>query len=562
MDIAGKNVLVLGGFGLVGSAVCRELLRHRPRRLVVSSLRRGEAEAAVRTLRGESPAADTEIVPAWGDVLLRAEWQATPPGIHPRTAVLTDPARRRRLVADILDELDEGILKSSLLYRVIQGEEPAGPPADIVIDCMNTATAVAYQNIFQSARRLQGRIESGQTTDWPEEVERLLASLYTPNLVRHVQILYEAMRRAGTQAYVKVGTSGTGGMGFNIPYTHGEEKPSRLVLSKSAVAGAQTLLLFLMARTPGGPSIVKEIKPTAAIAWKSIGYGPITRGGRSIPLFDCPSGESYRLQDPGTLAPEGEFGRATGESLESVYIDTGENGLFAAGEFAALTTLGQMSFVTPEEIAHVAVAEIQGGNTGRDVIAALDGAVMGPSYRAGVMRHAALQKLRQLEAEHRVDSVAFEILGPPRLSKLLFEAHLIRRVTGTLSGALAIGAVALAGAAADEIERNARLRQQILSVGIPILLPDGMGLLRGPAIKSFEADHGWVDLRPENMAAWQERLGALRAGLQAAGSGDTSSRLDRAYPSLGDWSSTDAFDVGEVVGWVFNTEEDGRRGKS
>jgi hypothetical protein len=221
-----------------------------------------------------------------------------------------------------------------------------------------------------------------------------------------------------------------------------------------------------------------------------------------------------------------------------------------------------MSFVTPEEIAHVAVAEIQGENTGRDVIAALDGAVMGPSYRAGVMRHAALQKLRQLEAEHGVDSVAFEILGPPRLSKLLFEAHLIRRATGTLSGALAIRAEALAGAAADEIERNVRLRQQILSVGIPILLPDGAGLLRGPGIKSFEADQGWVDLRPENMAAWQERLGALRAGLQAAGSGDTSSRLDRAYPSLSDWSSTDAFDVGEVVGWVFNTEEDGRRGKT
>ncbi|MGH2626918.1 MAG: short-chain dehydrogenase, partial [Anaerolineales bacterium] len=454
------------------------------------------------------------------------------------------------------------ILESSLLYRMIRGREPAGPPADIVVDCMNTATAVAYQNIFQSARRLQERIEAGHATDWPEEVERLLASLYTPNLVRHVQILYEAMRRGGTEAYVKVGTSGTGGMGFNIPYTHGEEKPSRLVLSKSAVAGAQTLLLFLMARTPGGPSIVKEIKPTAAIAWKAIGFGPITRGGRPIPLFDCPPGECYRLPDPATLAPQGEFGRATGGSLESVYIDTGENGLFAAGEFAALTTLGQMSFVTPEEIAQVAVAEIRGGNTGRDVIAALDGAVMGPSYRAGVMRHAALQRLHQLEAEHGVDSVAFEILGPPRLSKLLFEAHLIRRVAGTLSGALDLRAEDLAAAAAGEIERDASLRQQILSIGIPILLPDGEGLLRGPAIKTFDAEHGWIDLRPENMAAWHVRLAALRAGLQAADSGDTSSRIDRAYPSLSDWTSSDAFDVGEVVGWVFNTEEDGRRGKA
>ncbi|GAB1431355.1 hypothetical protein MASR2M18_21900 [Ignavibacteria bacterium] len=56
-------------------------------------------------------------------------------------------------------------------------------------------------------------------------------------------------------------------MGLNIPFTHSEEQPSRVLLAKSAVAGAQTLLLFLMARTPDSP-IVKEIKPSAAIAWK------------------------------------------------------------------------------------------------------------------------------------------------------------------------------------------------------------------------------------------------------------------------------------------------------
>ncbi|MGH2625838.1 MAG: NAD-dependent epimerase/dehydratase family protein, partial [Anaerolineales bacterium] len=117
MDIVGKNALVLGGFGLVGSALCRELLRHGPHRLVVASLRQTEAEAVADRLRGEAIAAEAEIVPAWGDVLLRAEWQAAPPGTHPRTAVLADPARRRRLVADILDELDEEILESSLLYR-------------------------------------------------------------------------------------------------------------------------------------------------------------------------------------------------------------------------------------------------------------------------------------------------------------------------------------------------------------------------------------------------------------------------------------------------------------
>jgi hypothetical protein len=125
------------------------------------------------------------------------------------------------------------------------------------------------------------------------------------------------------------------------------------------------------------------------------------------------------LDDPRARQPEAEFGRPTGDVLRSVFIDTGENGLFAAAEFAAITTLGQMEYVTPEEIADNVLAELRGGATGHDIIQALDGAVMGPSYRAGILRQTALARLRQLEAEHHEDSIAFEILGPPRLSKLL-----------------------------------------------------------------------------------------------------------------------------------------------
>ena len=565
MDIQGKNALVLGGYGLVGMAVCRQLLPQHPARLVVASLRQWEAEAAVERLRQEAGDAPTAIVPVWGDLLLRSEWQAAPEGMHPRMVVLEDPEKRRRLAADILDELNEDILTSSLLYQLILGSAPGlgGHPAQIIVDCVNTATAVAYQNVFQTARRLQGRIASGEPTDWPEEVERLLSSLYVPQLVRHLQIFYEAMLRAHTQAYLKVGTSGTGGMGFNIPYTHGEERPSRVLLSKSAVAGAQTMLLFLLARTPGGPPIVKEIKPTAAIAWKEIGFGPIRRAGKEIPLYDCPPEMACRLSDRAALAPEGEFGRRTGANLESVYIDTGENGLFAAGEFAAITTLGQMEFVTPEEIAANVVAEILGQNSGSDVIAALDGAVMGPTYRAGFLRQSALARLRQLEAEHRVDSVAFEILGPPRLSKLLFEAHLLHRSCGTIARALERKAEELSAALEAEVVGDGALRQRILSIGIPILLRDGERLLRGPSLKSQDAEHGWIDLRPANMARWQERLAALRADLQVAlADSEGSSRLDRSYPAALEWRQDDTFDVGEIAGWVFIHEDRGRRGKA
>jgi NAD(P)-dependent dehydrogenase (short-subunit alcohol dehydrogenase family) len=564
VDIEGKNALVLGGYGLVGMTVCRRLLEHHPARLVVASLRREEAEAGAAALRRAFPAAAGRIRPAWGDNLLRAEWQDGEAGVHPRTAVLSDPAKRRRLVADILDELNEDILQASLLYQLILGTAPGldRQPAQIVIDCVNTATAVAYQNIFQTARRLEDRIAAQEPTNWPEEVERLLASQYVPQLVRHMQILYEAMLRAGTQAYLKVGTSGTGGMGFNIPYTHGEERPSRVLLSKSAVAGAQTLLTFLIARTPGGPPVVKEIKPTAVIAWKDIGFGPIRRGGREVTLFDCPPAQAVSLEDPRALAPEGDFGVGTGEILRSVYIDTGENGLFAAAEFTAITTLGQMEFVTPEEIADNVIAEIRGGATGREVIQALDGAVMGPSYRAGILRQAAVTRLRQLQVENEDDSIAFEILGPPRLSKLLYEAHLLKRMCGTLGQVLQRTPEELAGELERMVTEHASLRRRIISIGIPILLSDGRRLLRGPTLKAQDAEHGWVDLTPHNLSRWQERISGLRAFLHVLAESGAGSSQDRAYPSAVSWTEDDAFDVGEVVGWLFIHEEKGRRGKA
>lgn len=561
MDIRGKNALVLGGFGLVGSAVCRELLAHEPARLVVASLKKSESDQAIAELKAAFPNSKTKFLSAWGDIFVRAEWQQ--PEQPPRSAILADPARRKVLIGDIVNELNEEILSASLLYQIITGKAAGldGAAADIVVDAINTSTGVAYQNIYASAQKLQSEIAKGSPeTNWPEEIEQLLASLYIPQLVRHIQIMHEAMLAAGTDAYVKIGTSGTGGMGLNIPYTHGEEKPSRVLMSKAALAGAQSLLTFLMARTPGGPTVVKEFKPTALIAWKEIGYGKISRGGKDFMLYDCPPEAALALNEA-NLAATGEFGTATGKPLEAVYINTGENGLFAAGDFAAITSYGQMEFVTPEEIAYNVVREITGGNTGRDIIAALDSAVMGPSFRAGTLRDSALRRLRELSAEHG-ESVAFEILGPPRMSKLMFEAFLLKQVYGNkLSNALKDSPEQMASKLEARIGGDAKLRQEIISVGVPILLSDGKRILRGPLIKSENAHSGWVDLTAANMAQWKTRIEGIKAMVKEQLGGDSSSHFDRAYSSAREWADDDRFEIGEMAGWVAIHEDEGRRGK-
>jgi NAD(P)-dependent dehydrogenase (short-subunit alcohol dehydrogenase family) len=561
MDIRGKSVLILGGYGLVGQAVARRLLLEHPRELTLLSLHRHEAEEAVAAVREE--AGEVALNAAWGDVFAFADVKD-----RPRREVFADRALRTRLIESLLDPLSEGAAAPYYLYQLITERRP-----DIIVDAVNTATGIAYQDIYKTSRNAYDAIKQGG--DLRESLETLLVADSVPQLIRHVQVLYQAMVKAGTRAYVKIGTSGTGGMGLNIPYTHSEEKPSRVLLSKSALAGAHTLLLFLMARTPGGP-ITKEIKPAAAIAWKRLGYGEILRGGRPVALFDVDPAQAETLASGAPFRPhDARRGTPTGETLKSVFIDTGENGIFSLEEFSAITTGEQMEFVTPEEIADVLVRELLGGNTGHDVINALDNAVMGPTYRAGLMRHWALEKLRALEEEHGVRSVAFENLGPPRLSKLLFEADLLRREYRTMERVRGSEPAEMARKAAARIASDAGLRREILSIGIPILLPDSR-LLRGPECKippvsrddeAFPvsperveawARAGWVDLREANMAVWRDRFRRIRAEVEGIPERETSSRFlrDRQF-----WGEEEKIQPGKVVGWIFATEEKGARMK-
>ena len=306
-------MLVLGGAGLVGFAVVRQMAEHAPRKLVLTSLRRNDAEAAARELEGHPGAANTEIEAEWGDLFVQDDVCE-----RPREEILGDREARGRMVDDLYGPLTQEVLERSALGSLLARVRP-----DVIVDCVNTAGALAYQDAFVSAAELRSKADDGAVDG--EAVERHLLTLYLPQLTRHVQIALEGMRQAGTGIYVKVGTVGTGGMGLNIPFTHSEERPSRVLLAKSGLAGAHTLLLYLMARTPGATA-VKEVKPTAAVSWRSICFGPITKGGCPLQLSDStgplPVAEAF-------ADGAGGFKRLD-EPLAGVYIDGGERALLAS----------------------------------------------------------------------------------------------------------------------------------------------------------------------------------------------------------------------------------------
>jgi hypothetical protein len=545
MDLADRTVMLLGGSGLVGHAVARRLLAAAPRRLVLVALFEDEVRAAARAL--EPYRGRTTVAVEWGNVFLPAAVARLDV-----TTVLASSEHRALVLGDLLGDLSDVVLERSLLFRLLVEYKP-----DAVVDSINTATAFAYQDLFQSARDVLDRARRG-TAD-QAAIEQHLLRLTLPQLIRHMQIMTEGLRRAGTRAYVKVGTSGTGGMGFNIPFTHSEEKPSRTLLTKSAVAGAHSLLLFLLGRTPGAPATV-EIKPTATIAWREIGYGPVRRKGKPIPLVDCPDpvpvADAFR---PGP-APWRDLGRP----LTGAYIDVGENGLFARDEFETVTALGQMEFITPEEVADYVMLELEGRPTGKDVVAALDAATAGPTYRAGILRSYAIGRLKALEQEHAEHRVAYEMLGPPRLTKLLYEAYVCGRVRPSVRALAGSEATALAAEAHALLGRDADLRSHILSVGLPIVTPDGTRVYRGSfvAVPVEDCDplaaapRGWVDLRPAHIGAWIKRAGAMVRQAEARAAQPRESGSDVAWTAIG---ADDAIEPSQFVTWVFVHEDRGER---
>lgn len=563
--------MIFGGTGLVGTQIVREIARElNPGKIVVCGLTQDETERFLNEFRSEFES--IEFVGAWGNLFVRESFAH-----EPRTRLVEHKSTRDLLYQDLFGDIDDSY-KRSALARAIVEHKP-----DVLVDCINTATAISYQDNFSLSKKTRDaltRLRRTQHSDDDEVdagadqkgddisslldyVETLLVSQSTVQLIRHVRLLHSALRDAGTRLYVKVGTTGTGGMGLNIPYTHSEDKPSEQLMAKTAMAFAHTGLLFLMARTPNGP-LVKELKPAAMIGYRRVAHQTVRRAGRSQQLFES---RSETVENKLILRHDIDDFPDSGE-LQMAGVDTGENGFFARGEFETITHLDQMEFVTPEEIAQQVVLEIKGSNTGIDVIAGVDSNVISPSYRAGVLRNTALEKLARIEEETQTHSVAVGQLGPPELSKLLYEAYLLKLTYGTLQNVIDANPGEAALAVYDYIRSENALRSTIVSIGVPILSPDGKSIIRGPRINIPEsiydqvdvtaesldkwAQKGWVDLRPSNIRTWQERFLRMKKAQHMLSTEGTAS-ISRSTYLHG------TIEIGAVVAWIFNNEEGGYR---
>lgn len=587
MDISNQRILVIGGSGLVGKAICRSLLAHpeqQPAAITITGRSSSKVEKTLDELKKLS--ATTQFSGITGDIFCRSAFKDMG-----RKTILSEQKTRELYLKDIIDPLNQEILNESYLYRMIQQEHP-----DIIIDSVNTATALAYQDVFSESRRLLKKVQTPKSTvddTLLEEIETLIGTQYTPQLVRHIQILWQALNDHQVKMYLKIGTTGTGGMGLNIPFTHSEDKPSRVLLAKSAMAGAHSMLLFLLGRSANqerGHShwnhdrnlkrmapIIKEIKPAALIAWKSVEFGEIKHRGETVTLVDHKPEDALDYKT--SLKSKTTPWQKTGETFKAPFIDTGENGIFSRFEFETLSEEGLMEIITPEDIANEVLQCLQGGNSGHDIVSGLDASILGPTFRGGYMRERAMESLRYLEKKYNVPSIAFENLGPPKLAKLLYEIFIIAKHINLLEP-IKMDEKTLSERCLKTITEDSFLRQSSLAVGLAIVLPENK-ILRGEqlaipsqweypekgdvSLQQFNhfADKGWIDLRPANMKVWIERLQELQKEIADCKEENTHGQEETGSSTIRNqifWQqAVEKGNLGSFVSWIFLKEDNGER---
>jgi len=153
--------------------------------LIITSLKLSEAQEAVNKLEKEFPEKGKNYFIPWGgDIFVRNEYKEMN-----RFDIISDPVKRHTLMQDIMEELSEEILKSSSLYNLITLYRP-----EIIIDCINSATRHSISGYLYNLQKCSKAIRN--KSDYNaivEETEKMLCTLYIPQLIRHIQLLYSSM---------------------------------------------------------------------------------------------------------------------------------------------------------------------------------------------------------------------------------------------------------------------------------------------------------------------------------------------------------------------------------
>jgi len=368
------KILILGGGGLVGDSIIRLLLNRGIKKIAVVSL---NSRREIQNLQYIRKKYKVSIKQYWANILVPRELKN-----YTFNKILSVKKFRKVLIDSYSEHFTFDMIKKTFLYDVIKDFKP-----NYIIDCINTATQCSYINYIDNQFANSG--------------------VGLNILLRYFQILNSILDNSfwskngvgmKIKSYLKVGTSGVGGMGLNIPFTHGEERPSLSLLNKVAMSGVQTSILYAIKNNNFGVHIKQVIPATAIFSSR------VYINGRKLNILS----DSLKIK-----------------SKKNIHfnIDGGESGGYALEEFRLLSDPRQMGFIDSDILAKKIVNELE-CNDGHDIIEGIENSVIRSSEESKLLREKILSAGEKLLKLNDVKCIAHGKLGPRKIGKLLYEAKI------------------------------------------------------------------------------------------------------------------------------------------
>ena len=526
-----KNILFIGT-GQIGKAILNEIVKTSPRKIIIHNLT--EKESVDVCEEYSQRYSDIEFVASYGNVFM------------PYLIKDVDNKRLYEKTDEIIDyfygEITTASIEKSTIAVLVKEYSP-----DLIIDAINTATVLG--NAYNPEYNFLCYQNNAKDC-----CKKLMVDDYTTKIVNFVYCLKYCLENHEVKKYVKVSTTGLGGMGINMPYTHGDNPKYQLssaLMGKMAASGVLHQLLWNLSHENNID--VSLVIPGCFVGYDSVMSEPIEtekgllkkrRNITPISINDCKVLEYNK-------------NIASDEYLEFPVVRAGENHVYSKCELEVLTAIGQMEAITKEEVAMRVMECLYSGSI-HDVLKALDGAMLQPTYSGRKM----IEKLRnKLEEYNITNGIATGNLGGT-LSKYLYELYYLKLNFPTIDEIKANNLDKIA----DKINayHDEALIEEIVTLGLPILKNDNSLYISDYTLipgerdnKDINADNidywckiGWVDLRSKNIDQWCKMLVEIYDEVEA----NSLSKIE-----LDEEAINNDYNIAEYLAYYFNKLNTGRK---
>lgn len=482
-----KTILFIGT-GQIGKAILNKIFEFEPKTIIIHNLTKKTSDTVCKKYAKKYPS--IKFVPSYGNIFMPYKLKNV--GNNDLYSVSDE------IINYFYSEMTCELLEQSSIVTLIKKYNP-----ELIIDAINSATVLGNSYNPELKRK---RYEENSDICCKE----MMVDDYTTKIINFVYSLKYGMEIYKVKKYIKVSTTGLGGMGINMPYTHGDNPKLQLssaLMGKISASGVLHQLLWNLEHTRGLD--ISLVIPGTFVGYDSVMSEPIEtdkgllKRRKYVSAIDIKYGDILHYNN-----------HLSDDYLEFPVVRAGENHVYSQYELEVLTALGQMEAITKEEVANYVISNIKGQKS-KDIFSSLNNAMLSPTYAGRDMVMEIENKFKNISTQKY--GIATGNLGVT-LSKQLYELYLLKLCCSTIAELRKIDINVII----EKINKllTKELISEIISLGIPVLT-DSNKLYIGDyslvpsnnddKVMSIEninkwCEIGWVDLRRDNLQNWCSKL--------------------------------------------------------